>query len=125
MDAQEMKLINEIAGLFRESRGMSTRDSLVKSVMLVAKHMGFTHSEIYLFNREENVLEPQTLHSKLKAVDISDKENPFVEVFNSGRGKTINLEPSKKLDPFFKNDMALVLPLTSEGARLGVIGLWQ
>src|SRR5579883_442014 len=40
MDAQEMKLINEIAGLFRESRGMSTRASLVKSVTLVAKHTG-------------------------------------------------------------------------------------
>ncbi len=125
MDAQEMKLINEIASLFRESRGMSTKDSLVKSVMLVAKHMGFIHSEIYLYNKEENVLEPQTRHSVTEAVDLSDKENPFVEVFNSGRGKMINIEYSRKADPFFRHDMALVLPLTSEGARLGVIGLWH
>lgn len=125
MDAQEMKLINEIASLFRESRGMSTKDSLVKSVMLVAKHMGFIHSEIYLYNKEESVLEPQTRDSQVDSVDISDKENPFVEVFNSGRGKMINIEFSRKADPFFKHDMALVLPLTSEGSRLGVIGLWQ
>jgi len=125
MDAQEMKLINEIASLFRESRGMSTKDSLVKSVMLVAKHMGFIHSEIYLYNKEEAVLEPQTRDSEVDSVEISDKENPFVEVFNSGRGKMINIEYSRKADPFFKYDMALVLPLTSEGTRLGVIGLWQ
>ncbi|MDZ4832786.1 MAG: diguanylate cyclase [Candidatus Melainabacteria bacterium] len=125
MDAQEMKLINEIASLFRESRGMSTKDSLVKSVMLVARHMGFIHSEIYLYNKEESVLEPQTRHSVTDAVDLSDKSNPFVEVFNSGRGKMINIEFTRKPDPFFKHDMALVLPLTSEGSRLGVIGLWH
>lgn len=125
MDAQEMKLINEIASLFRESRGMSTKDSLVKSVMLVAKHMGFIHSEIYLYNKEESVLEPQTRDSQVDSVDISDKDNPFVEVFNSGRGKMINIEYTRRADPFFKHDMALVLPLTSEGSRLGVIGLWQ
>jgi diguanylate cyclase (GGDEF)-like protein len=125
MDAQEMKLINEIASLFRESRGMSTKDSLVKSVMLVAKHMGFIHSEIYLYNKEESVLEPQTRDAEVDSVDISDKDNPFVEVFNSGRGKMINIEYTRKADPFFKHDMALVLPLTSEGSRLGVIGLWQ
>jgi diguanylate cyclase (GGDEF)-like protein len=125
MDAQEMKLINDIASLFRESRGMSTKDSLVKSVMLVARHMGFIHFEIYLYNKEESVLEPQTRNSETEAVDISDKSNPFVEVFNSGRGKMINIEFSRKADPFFKHDMALVLPLTSEGSRLGVIGLWH
>ncbi|MCW5821531.1 MAG: diguanylate cyclase [Cyanobacteria bacterium TGS_CYA1] len=125
MDAQEMKLINEIAMLFRESRGMTTREALVKSIRLVAEHMGFTHSEIYLFNREENILEPQTEDSNLKSVNMESSDNPFVEVFKSGRGKMINVEYSRKPDTFFKHDMALVLPLTSEGSRLGVIGLWQ
>ncbi len=125
MDAQEMKLINEIAMLFRESRGMTTREALVKSIRLVAEHMGFTHSEIYLFNREENILEPQTEDSNLKSVSMESSDNPFVEVFKSGRGKMINVEYSRKPDTFFKHDMALVLPLTSEGSRLGVIGLWQ
>lgn len=125
MDAQEMKLINEIGSLFRESRGMSTRDSLVKSVMLVAEHMGFAHSEIYLHDRGENVLRPQTSDSEEHSVDSDSEDNPFVEVFKSGRGKMINMEYSRKGDPYFKHDIALVLPLTSEGARLGVIGLWQ
>lgn len=125
MDAQEMKLINEIASLFRESRGISTRESLIKSVMLVAEHMGFSHSEIYLFNQSQNVLEPQTKNSSSDDVEMDDTDNPFVEVFKSGRGKMINMEYSRKADDFFKHDMALVLPLTSEGTRLGVIGLWR
>jgi len=125
MDAQEMKLINEIASLFRESKGETSRDSLVKSVLLVADHMGFIKSQIYLFNGDSGVLEPQIGEDEEGAVDLSNKDNPFVAVFESGRGKVVNMEFSRKGDPFFKHDMALVLPLISEGARLGVIGLWR
>jgi diguanylate cyclase (GGDEF)-like protein len=125
MDAQEMKLINEIASLFRDSKGETSRESLVKSVMLVADHMGFIHSQIYLYNQEAGVLEPQIRAEEEPYVELSNKENPFVAVFESGRGKVVNMEYSRKGDPFFGHDMALVLPLTSEGARLGVIGLWQ
>lgn len=125
MDAQEMKLINEIGSLFRDSKGEGSRDSLVRSVMLVADHMGFIHSQIYLFNQEAGVLEPQIRAEEERSVELSSKDNPFVAVFESGRGKVVNMEYSRKGDPFFGHDMALVLPLTSEGARLGVIGLWQ
>lgn len=125
MDAQEMKLINEIASLFRDSKGESSRDSLVKSVMLVADHMGFIHSQIYLFNQDLNILEPQIRENQEGSMDLSNKDNPFVAVFESGRGKVVNMEYSRKGDPFFGHDMALVLPLVSEGHRMGVIGLWQ
>ncbi|MBS1993066.1 MAG: diguanylate cyclase [Cyanobacteria bacterium SZAS LIN-3] len=125
MDAQEMKLINEIASLFRESKGETSRDSLVKSVLLVADHMGFIKSQIYLFNPDLVTLEPQIGEDEESAVDLSNKDNPFVAVFESGRGKVVNMEYSRKGDPFFKHDMALVLPLISEGTRLGVIGLWR
>ena len=125
MDAQEMTLVNEIASLFRESRGVSTRQSLVKSVMLVAEHMGFAHSEIYLFDKDKNELLPQMQDVEHNSISLDDKTNPFMEVFQSGRQKIVNSEYSRKPDPFFKNDMALVLPLISEGTRLGVIGLWQ
>lgn len=125
MDAKEMKLINEIASLFRESRGQTSRESLVKSVMLVAEHMGFTHSQIYLYDQEESILMPQIQDGSDGLVDLSMKDNPFVAVFESGRGKIINAEFTRKGDPFFGHDMALVLPLVSEGERLGVIGLWQ
>ena len=125
MDAHEMKLINEIASLFRESKGESGRESLVKSVMLVADHMGFIHSQIYLYNQDSGQLDPQIRDSGEQSVDLSDKDNPFVSVFESGRGKVVNMEFSRKGDSFFGQDMALVLPLISEASRLGVIGLWQ
>jgi diguanylate cyclase (GGDEF)-like protein len=125
MDAREMKLINEIASLFRESRGQTSQESLVKSVMLVAEHLFFTHSQIYLYSPEEGVLTPQIQDGANTPVDLSMKDDPFVAVFESGRGKIVNAEFTRKGDPFFGHDMALVLPLVSEGERLGVIGLWQ
>ncbi len=123
-DADEMKLINEIGGLFRESRGVSTRQSLVKSVTLVANHMGFVNSEIYLFERDKNCLVPQT-HDGAGTITLESKQNPFVEVFLSGQQKLINEEYNRKPHPTFRDQMALVLPLVSEGTRLGVIGLWK
>lgn len=125
MDAKEMKLINEIASLFRESRGQTSQESLVKSVTLVAEHMGFTHSQIYLYSHEEKELVPQIQDGNNSAVPLTTKEDPFVAVFDSGRGKIVNAEFTRKGDPFFGHDMALVLPLVSEGERLGVVGLWQ
>jgi diguanylate cyclase (GGDEF)-like protein len=125
MDAREMKLINEIAGLFRESRGRTSQESLVKSVMLVADHMGFVNSQIYLFNQEVGLLLPQIQNGGSQSLALSDKDNPFVTAFDNGRGKVINMEPTKRGDPFFGHDVALVLPLVSEGERLGVVGLWQ
>lgn len=124
MDAREMKLINEIASLFRESRGQS-KDAVVKSVMLVAEHMGFIHSQIYLYNPEEESLLAQIQNAESSKVDLSMKDNPFVAVFESGRGKIVNAEFTRKGDKFFGHDMALILPLVSEGERLGVVGLWQ
>lgn len=121
MDAQEMKLINEIASLFRDSKGETGRVSLVKSVMLVADHMGFINSQIYLYNPDVNKLEPRIRESEVSAVDLTDKDNPFVSVFDSGRSKFVNMEYSRKGDPF-GHDMAFVLPLVSEGSRMGVIG---
>jgi len=93
--------------------------------MLVAEHMGFVHSQIYLFNPDEGELIPQIQNGAGDPVSLTMKDNPFVSVFESGRGKVINMEFSRKGDPFFSHDMALVLPLVSEGERLGVFGLWQ
>ena len=125
MDAREMKLINEIASLFRESRGQTSQESLVKSVILVADHMGFSHSQIYLYSAEEKLLIPQIQDGSDAPVELTTKEDPFVAVFESGRGKIVNAEFTKRGDPFFKHETALVLPLVSEGERLGVIGLWE
>jgi len=124
-DAQEMKLINEIANLFRESKGEKGHDMLVRSLQLVADHLGFVHSQIYLYSQDQAVLEPQLTDGQHAPVDLSAKENPFVQVYESGRVKPINVEYTRKGDPFFGHDTALVVPLLSEGERLGVLGLWE
>jgi hypothetical protein len=87
--------------------------------------MGFVHAQLYLYHQEEEELIPQIRNGDSRSVPLSDNDNPFVAVFKSGRGKVINPEESKKGDAYFEHDMALVLPLSSEGERLGVIGLWQ
>ncbi len=55
VDAQEMKLINDIASLFRESRGQSSEQSLVKSVLLVPGIWGlFMPNFIYTIRKKKN-----------------------------------------------------------------------
>lgn len=125
IDAQEKKLINDIASLFRESSGQKGHDTLAKSVRLVADHMGFENAEIYLYIKEESVLLPQIAENGQQEVHILDKDNHFVTVFESRRGKIINAEYSRKGDKFFGHDSALVVPLVAEGETLGVLGLWK
>jgi diguanylate cyclase (GGDEF)-like protein len=126
-DAREMKLINTISELFRESKGQRSKDTLTRSVKLVAEHMGFIHSQIYLVNEEEQMLVPQIAgngHSS-SPVRLSEKDNPYVQVCE-GKGKVrmINVEYTRKGDVYFGHDTALVVPLESEGETLGVLGLW-
>ncbi len=126
MDAREMKLINEISSLFRESKGQRSKDTLAKSVKMVADHMGFRHSQIYLLEEEGNLLVSQMSGSgDSTSVSLSEKDNPFVSVFLSGHAKVINAEYTRKGDPFFRHDTALIIPLLSEGEGLGVLGLWE
>ncbi|MBI4532823.1 MAG: diguanylate cyclase [Candidatus Melainabacteria bacterium] len=124
-DAEEMKLINEIANLFRESKGEKSRDMLVRSVELVSSHLGFVHSQIYLYNNDNGLLVPQMADGHHVPHHLSEKENPFVAVYESGRAKVINVEYTRKGDAFFGHDTALVVPLMSESERLGVVGLWE
>lgn len=125
-DAQEKKLINEIATLFRASGGQKEKekDTLAQSVKLVADHMGFVNAQIYLYNSEEGLLEPQMLDVKHSPVNLAVKDNPFVVVYESGRPKIINAELNPKPDPYFGQDSALVVPLLTEGEIVGVLGMW-
>lgn len=150
-DAKEMKLINEVASIFRESYGLRTQQSLVKSIHLIAEFMGFVHAQAYLVRKE--LLVPQVDDAKTESVGLTEKDNLYVAVYESGRGKIVNADYTKdpdrisrierlvfgsvqngsiedrlarlEADQFFGHDMALVLPLVSKGERLGVIGLWQ
>lgn len=128
MDAQEMKLINTISELFRESKGQRMKDTLARSVKLVAEHMGFVNSQIYLMSDEDRLLMPQIAGSEHNdPVSLEAKDNPFVRQFCEGKGKVrmINVEYTRKGDPFFEHDPALVVPLEHEGETLGVLGVWK
>lgn len=128
MDASEMKLINTISEMFRESKGQRMKDTLGRSVRLVAEHMGFVNCQIYLQSEDENELLPQMESSEHNTpVKLEEADNPFVHQFSKGRGKVrmINVEYTRKGDPFFGHDAALVVPLEHEGETLGVLGLWK
>ncbi|HEY9792296.1 MAG TPA: GAF domain-containing protein, partial [Candidatus Obscuribacterales bacterium] len=126
MDANEMKLINTISDMFRESKGQRIKDTLSRSVKLVADHMGFANSQVFLLNEEDRVLLPQIStkeHGVPITLDLAD--NPFVQVCQTGKARMINVEWTRRADKFFDRDLALVMPLESEGETLGVLGMWK
>jgi hypothetical protein len=51
MDAKEMKVINEIGNIFRESCGLLTQNSLAQSVRLISEWMSFGHARAYLLEK--------------------------------------------------------------------------
>jgi len=120
MDAKEMRVINEIGNIFRESCGLLTQKSLAQSVRLISEWMNFAHARAYLLEKAL-LIDVETGES----LELTVRENPFVEVCESGRGKIVNAELTNAGDQFFGHDMALLLPLISKGNRLGVFGLWQ
>lgn len=125
-DAQEMKLVNEISRIFRESGGQRAQYSIEQAIKLFADHTGFINAQVYLFNEEEEVLVPQILGKEhAKNIPRDEKNSPFLQAFESGKLKTVNLEYSKRADAFFGHDKAMIIPLMSEGDKLGVLGLWK
>lgn len=125
-DAQEMKLVNEISSIFRESGGQRAQYSIEQAIHLFAEHTGFIHAQVYLYSEEEGVLVPQILDKEhAENIPLVHKHNPFLQAFDSGKLKTVNTEFSKRADPFFQHDTAMIIPLMSEGEKLGVLGLWK
>jgi diguanylate cyclase (GGDEF)-like protein len=125
-DANEMKLINSISDMFRESKGQRIKDTLARSVRLVADNFGFVFTQVFLLDEEARLLLPQisgTEHAQPISLDQSD--NPFVHVAETGKVRIINSEYTRKGDKLFGHEMALVVALESEGETLGVLGLWK
>ncbi|MBX9687042.1 MAG: GAF domain-containing protein, partial [Candidatus Obscuribacterales bacterium] len=125
-DANEMKIVNEISRIFRESGGQRTQYTTEQAVNLFADHTGFMSAQVFLYEEEEYVLAPQ-IASKEHAenIPLNQKHNPFMQVFESGKLKIINQEYSKRGDSVFAHDTAMIIPLMSEGEKLGVLGLWK
>lgn len=125
-DAGEMKLINEISSIFRESGGQRATYTIEQSIKLLAEHSGFNCAQLFLFHEIDGVLVPQISEKEhSENIPIAHKHNPFLQAFESGKLKTVNLEYSKKADAFFGHDTAILIPLMTEGERLGVLGLWR
>ncbi|MBX9573744.1 MAG: diguanylate cyclase [Candidatus Obscuribacterales bacterium] len=125
-DAGEMKLINEISSIFRESGGQRAQYTIEQSIKLLAEHAGFNCAQLFLSHEIDGVLVPQISEKEhSESIPMAHKHNPFLQAFESGKLKTVNLEYSKKADPFFGHDTAMIIPLMSEGERLGVLGLWR
>jgi diguanylate cyclase (GGDEF)-like protein len=125
-DANEMKLVNEISGIFRESGGQRAQYTIEQAIKLFSDHTGFASAQVFLYSEDEGLLVPQISEKEhSESIPLSQKNNPFVKVFESGKLNIINLEYSKRKDLFFGHDTAMIIPLMSEGEKLGVLGLWK
>ncbi len=125
-DANEMKLVNDISTIFRESGGQRVQYTIEQAITLFADHTGFISAQVFLFNEEEGLLVPQISEKEhSENIPLAQKHNPFMQVFESGKLKTVNLEYSKRGDTFFGHDTAMIIPLMLEGEKLGVLGLWK
>lgn len=125
-DARSMKLISDIADLARNPESATSQETLLKSMSLLAEHMGFVHSQIYLFNKQGNILKPQLEDGgSTDPIELTKTDDPFVRAFSSGNGLAINAEYTKAGDPRFGHAIALITPLTFRSERLGVMGVWE
>lgn len=127
-DARGRKLINEIAALFRNSSGHNLQDNLARSAKLIADHLDFEYSQVYLYDEAYEKLYPQLKESgPILNKNIAQEKDPFWHVLETGKHKVINPEPetSLKADPYFGKETALIVPLLSEGEKVGVLGLWK
>lgn len=126
LDSNEMKLINEISEIFRESGGQHAPYTIERSVRLFADHANFTSAQVFLVNEEDSMLVPQMSEKEYSdKISLDAKNNPFLQVFESGKLKIFNLEQTRRGDPFFGKTVVMLVPLMSEGERFGVLALWR
>ena len=112
--------------MFLEHRAGPAVDILLKSVAEIARLMGFAQSRLYLYNEGAGTLIRQG--SAESSLNLSSTEDPFVAVFQSGRGKLFDSRFTKTTSyELFANHNAIILPLINqeEGKRLGVFALWE
>ena len=104
-DSQEKKLINEIAALFRESSGQKRARHSCPIGAPGCRSYGFCQHANLSLQQRRFIAHSQITDSKHSTpVDLSVKDSHFVSVFESGRGKVINAEYSRKGDSYFGHD---------------------
>lgn len=126
LNTKDMSVLDRIASLFRDCNDKQINDSILKSAALAAERMGFVESLIFVCNTEQTALISIVDPGKdAQVIDLSRQDNPFAATFKGGRGRVINSEYTRKGDPFFGHETALLVPLSSLGQAVGVAAWWQ
>lgn len=124
-ETNELRLLSKIAKLCRDSSSFDMQELLTSASRLVGEHMGFNHGQVYLIDEEADALRPQMVNGDEYLADLAMDDNPFANVFRSGKGRIVNVTAASKKDEYFKYDTAIVLPLISHGERFGTVGWWE
>jgi GAF domain-containing protein len=127
-DSKQMRIMHQIAGLFAGANG-SLKTPLAKSVQLIAKHLGFESSQVFLYSERFNALLPQsqTVNSQKansEPLSLDGPENSFTAVYMSRKRKLINTL-RRQTNQCFGEEQAVVLPLVCGDFCFGVIGFWK
>jgi hypothetical protein len=119
LEATGLDLLVKILSLFVD-QGATPSKCAAQSVGLIAEHMGFKQSCLYL--ETGGRLIPQGDGDA--SLNLTDKDNPFVGAFLSGQ---ITIIGEGTPDPLrqFGAHRGFIVPLTTEEKPLGVFALWE
>jgi len=135
-DFEDLTAMHNLTIIFQDNE--NHKDVWKQAASLVASHLGFEHSQIYLESKADGteILAPQIDGEAGQSLDLTDSTNEIVEVFRAGRGKICNLITDSgqvcsapvqgdMTKSWFGNEMAVLFPLKTEEKSLGVLCLWQ
>lgn len=127
--ADSLNVLNQIARLFEESKGLNIKmnETVEKSVGLIKAYFQFEHAQLYLMDQRKGLLLPQIAGQPgaEEPIKVTDRDNHYVSVFNSGDVRFISYSQFYKRDPIFGVETALLVPVISEGQKLGVLSVWK
>lgn len=119
MEATGLAVLVKVLSLFVD-QDTTTSKCAAQSVGLIAEHLGFKQSCLYLYTGEKLIAQGDGGIS----LNLADKDNPFVDAFLSGRGAIISKatpDPQHR----FGNHQGFIVPLRAEEKSLGVFALWE
>jgi hypothetical protein len=122
-DGKQMRIMHQVSGYFANANG-SLKTPLAKSVQLMAKHLGFESSQVFLYSERFNALLPQSQTANNEPLSLEGPENSFTAVYMTRKRKLINTL-RRQTNQCFGEEQAVVLPLVCGDFCFGVIGLWK
>jgi hypothetical protein len=93
-----------------------------RAVSMIGEYLGFKQSRLYLYADGKLVCQ----EDGGKALDLVDNNNPYIDVFSSGRGRFVGeaYQEAAHLKDFGK-DEGIIVPLLREEKPFGVFGVWE